>query len=381
MDWNWQQPDWPNFRYDAERLQYGEQLFQVESGVVAGASKHLGKEQRDELKIELLSLESVGTAAIEGEYLDRSSVQSSLRRLLGLTDESSTASPAEEGMAEMMLDLYEHFDVRLTHHTLFEWHRMIMSGRKDLNDPGRYRSGADPMQIVSGPIHDPNIHFEAPPSSRVSEEMDQFLEWFNATAPEGPRALPAVTRAGIAHLYFESIHPFEDGNGRIGRAVSEKTLAQSSGQPILTALAETIYRHRKEYYRILEASNRRLEITDWLLWFTAKVIEARKLTSVRIDFLIRKTRLMDDLRGKLNERQEKVLLRMLREGPDGFKGGLSAGNYASIARASPATITRDLADLVEKGALRKEGELKGTRYYLAIETEPVPTVRVDQIDA
>src|SRR6185437_3957567 len=170
---------------------------------------------------------------------------------------------------------------------------------------------------------DPDSYTEAPPSPRVSMEMNWFLEWFNHTAPEGQHPLPTLTRAGIAHLYFESIHPFEDGNGRIGRAIAEKALAQNLGQPTLTALAATILARRKSYYEALEAANKENEITRWLMWFAGVAIEAQRRTIALVEFLIDKTKLLDRLKGQLNARQEKALLRMFREGPEGFRGGLS----------------------------------------------------------
>ena len=160
--------------------------------------------------------------------------------------------------------------------------------------------------------------------------------------------MPALTRAGAAHLYFECIHPFEDGNGRVGRALAEKALAQSLGQPTLTALAATILARRKSYYEALEAANKQMEITEWLAWFAGITIEAQRRTLAMIEFLIEKARLFERLRGQINERQEKALVRMFKEGPDGFKGGLSAGKYATITGASPATATRDLVDLSKK---------------------------------
>src|SRR5205807_2260274 len=211
-----------------------------------------------------------------------------------------------------------------------------------------YRTGDEPMEVVSGPIHAPRVHFEAPPAMKVPEEMTRFVDWFNRTAPTGTEHLPALTRVGIAHLYFESIHPFEDGNGRIGRAIAEKSLAQSLGQPTLTALVATILVRRKGYYEALEEANKRNEITGWLVWFAGTAIEAQRRTIALVEFLIGKAKLLDRLRGQLNERQQKALLRMFREGPEGFKGGLSAGNYSTITAASPATATRDLVDLIAK---------------------------------
>jgi len=234
------------------------------------------------------------------------------------------------------------------------------------------------MQVVSGRIGEPRVHFEAPPSARVPSEMERFIAWSNRTAPGRDEPLPALTRAGIAHLYFETIHPFEDGNGRIGRAISGKTLAQGLGQPTLTALAETILARRKNYYEALEAANKENEITQWLMWFADVAIGAQRRTIALVEFLIDKTKLLDRLKGQLNARQEKALFRMFREGPEGFQGGLSAGKYTSITGASPATTTRDLADLVAKGALVREGERRYARYRLSIPLRPVPHVRFNE---
>jgi Fic family protein len=328
---------------------------------------HLDGEQKQGLTIELISQEAVDSSAIEGEILDRASVQSSLAKHMGLEVERRKANAAEAGAAELMASLYRTYAYPLTDQMLFDWHTMLMNGRRDLNDIGRYRTHADPMQIVSGALQAPRVHCEAPPSEQVPTEMQAFETWFNATAPTGEKPLSAVTRAAISHLWFESIHPFEDGNGRIGRAIAEKALAQSLEAPTLTALAETIHRHRRDYYEQLHRASQSNRIDSWLAWFADMVLEAQKRTLARIRFLIDKTRLLDRLRDQLNVRQEKALLRMFAEGPDGFKGGLSAQNYRTITDAASATATRDLADLVELGALRREGERKYARYYLAFE--------------
>jgi Fic family protein len=194
--------------------------------------------------------------------------------------------------------------------------------------------------------------------------MRRFLEWYARTGPGGPDRLPILTRAGICHLYFVSIHPFEDGNGRLARALSEKCLAEGLGHAVLLALSATIHRGRKEYYRMLEISNKRNEITDWLVYFAQTILAAQADAQRWVEFLIEKTRLFDRLRGRWNARQEKVLVRMTREGPNGFRGGLSAENYLRITGTSRATATRDLQDLVEIGALMRSGVLKGTRYRL-----------------
>ncbi len=360
MSWNWRQPDWPLFRWDKEALEGAENRFLHQAGAVVGALKHMDEDEKAGLTVELISTEAVKTSEIEGEILDRESVQSSVRRNFGLETDSRRIRPAERGIAEMMVDLYRTFQQPLSHRKLFTWHKMLTSGRRDLADIGCYRTHDEAMQVISGHGHAPKVHFEAPPSDEIKSQMDGFIDWFNR------EILPPVTRAGVAHLYFVSVHPFEDGNGRIGRAISEVALSQGLGRPSLLALSQTIMAGRKRYYDMLERSNKDLEITDWLIYYADRVIQAQSHSLRLIGFIIDKTRLYDRLRGRLNERQEKALGRMFREGPEGFKGGLSAENYLSITGTSRATATRDLADLVEKGAFVRTGERRYTRYWLNI---------------
>jgi Fic family protein len=377
MPWNWQRPEWPEFIWNRARFIKAEEQFLLSSGVFVGAVRHLDAENKVQLTIESMSTEAITTSEIEGEILDRASVQSSIRRQLGLGADQRRVKAAEQGVAEMMVALHKTFAEPLSNQTLFVWHRMLMGNRRDIKEIGGYRRHDDPMQVVSGPIHAPKVHFEAPPSAYVRKEMARFIDWFNRTAPDGAKPLPAVTRAGIAHLYFECIHPYEDGNGRIGRAIAEKALAQSLGRPTLTVLAATILAKRKGYYDALERNNTETEITDWLAWFAATVIEAQHRTMALVEFLIDKTKLLDRVSGLLNERQKKALLRMLREGPEGFQGGLSAGNYIAITGATTATATRDLADMVEKDALFREGERRHARYHLNIALRPVEPITLD----
>ena len=378
MTWNWQKTDWPEFRWEAARLALAEKEFLIAGGKLAGTVKHLGEEEREQITVDSMSTEAVTTSEIEGEMMNRASVQSSIRRQLGLVADKRNVRPAEQGVAEMTVNLFRGFAAPLSQEMLFGWHRMLMSGRRDLTDVGRYRTGKEPMQVVSGPFGRTKVHFEAPPAARVPKEMARFIDWFNRTAPKGPEPLPALTRAGTAHLYFECIHPFEDGNGRIGRALAEKALAQSLGQPTLTALAATILARRKSYYDALEAGNKRTEISGWLAWFAGITIEAQRRTLAMIEFLIDKAKLFARLRGQMNERQEKALVRMFKEGPDGFKGGLSAGKYSTITGASPATATRDLVDLVEKGALVRIGELRHTRYQVGVPLHASKRIEVNE---
>lgn len=377
MTWNWQRPEWPDFTWNPDLLRRAEEQFLVGGGMFAGIFAHLASDDKDQLVIEALSTEALTTSEIEGEMLDRASVQSSIRRQLGLATDPRRVKPAEQGIAEMTVNLYQSFGAPLTDDMLFNWHRMLMNGRRDIRKIGGYRTHKEPMQIVSGAVHEPKVHFEAPPSADVPRQMKRFVKWFNRTAPDGASPLPALTRAGIAHLYFECIHPFEDGNGRVGRAIAEKALAQGLAHPPLTALAMTILAKRKAYYEALERNNTEIELMEWLRWFAGVSIEAQRRTTALIEFLLDKTKLLDRLRDELNERQEKALLRVLREGPEGFKGGLSAGNYATITGASAPTATRDLADMVAKGALIRSGERRYARYRANVELRPLKAVAID----
>lgn len=378
MKWNWEQPDWPDFTWDAARLARAEQAFLLGAGVVFGVVEHLDETDADAVRVETFTSEALTTSEIEGELLDRESVQSSVRRQLGLSADSARQRPAEEGVAAVTVASHRSAAEPLNHEVLFEWHRLLMKGRRDLQDVGRYRTQPEPMQVVSGKVHDPTVHFEAPPSERVPTEMDRFIDWFNRTAPGGKTPLPALTRAGLVHQRFVCIHPFEDGNGRIARALCEKAISQTLGRSTLLALAGTILARRREYYDILEASNKRNEVTDWLAWFAGVALEAQQRTHALVEFTLDKTRLLDRLRDQLNERQEKAVLRMLREGPRGFEGGLTASKYIGITGATTATASRDLADLVEKGAFTREGERKHTRYHLAIPLHPTPRITVSE---
>lgn len=373
MTWNWQQADWPHFTWNRARLSQAEAQFLIRSGVFVGTMVHLSGTDRDQLTVEAMSSEAMTTSEIEGDILSRESVQSSIRRQLGLAADNRRVPAAEQGISEMMVDLFRHYAKPLDHATLHAWNRMVCRGQTRLTDVGRYRTHTEPMQV-----DEPKVHFEAPPSERVPAEMDRFVAWFNRTGPGGPEHLHPLTRAGLAHLYFESIHPFEDGNGRIGRAISEKALAQSLGRPSFTALAATIMGTRSTYYAALESASRQNEATHWLAWFAGIILEAQQRTLGRVQFLIDKTKLLDRLRGTLNERQEKVLLRVLREGPEGFVGGLSAANYMSISRASPATARRDLAELVGLRAFTRTGQRKHTRYQLALTSQSVPAVLIGE---
>jgi Fic family protein len=360
MTWNWQQNDWPNFRYNKDLPAEAESQFLYKTGIIAGSQKHLNISEEKDLIITLVSEEALKTSEIEGEYLSRDSLQSSIKRHFGISTDNRKVTLAESGIAEMMMDLYTTYNEPLSHENLFRWHKMLTNGRTDLQDIGRYRTFIEPMQIVSGKLYDPKVHFEAPRSCDIEKEMDQYISWYNSsTGSDHP-----LTRAAIAHLYFESIHPFEDGNGRIGRALTIKALSQSIKQPILIGLSTIINKKKKDYYTALERNNKSMEISDWLSYFTGTILEAQEYSLNLIDFLIAKAKFYGKHQGDFNPRQEKAVSRIFAEGIDGFEGGMSADKYISVTKASKATATRDLSHLVLIGALTKTGILKGTRYYL-----------------
>ncbi|QMU66715.1 MAG: DUF4172 domain-containing protein [Flavobacteriaceae bacterium] len=367
MLWNWLLKNWPQFTYDKKVLVELEQVFIQNSGTVVGALKHIADDSKDDLLVEILSDEAMKTSEIEGEFLNRDSVQSSIKKKLGLSFDNRKVPPAEFGIAEMMVDLYQNYDKSLSHNQLFEWHKMITNGRRDLTNIGAYRTHTEPMQVVSGSYNKPNIHFEAPPSSQIPREMEQFIRWFNDVhTKKNELDMFPLIKSGIAHLYFVSIHPFEDGNGRIGRAIAEKSIALSTKKPTLISLSHTIEANKKDYYTFLENNNKTLEITDWLTYFGKTIVDAQKNTLKQIDFLIEKTKFFDRHTTQLNDRQLKVVKRLFEAGYRGFKGGLSAKNYVKIAKTSESTATRDLLDLVKKGILIKTGTFKSTRYSLNI---------------
>lgn len=367
MKWNWQRKEWPNFVWEKEALEEFEQAFLKKAGILLGASKHLNTNNKKLFMSQMITDEAIKTSEIEGEYLNRESVQSSVRKHFGLASLNQKILPAEAGISEMMIDVYKTFNQSLSHQMLFRWHKMLLGNRRDILDIGRYRTHEDPMQIVSGNLSKPKVCFEAPPSKKIKNEMNQFIYWYQTEIYKDKKKSSALTKAGLAHLYFVCIHPFEDGNGRIGRAISEKILSHCIGQPSLIALSQVIQKHRKDYYDALERNNKNVEVTSWLQYFSKTILEAQNYSLKILEFILQKTRLYDEFNEKLNERQKKVIDRIFEEGVEGFKGGLSAENYITITKTSRATATRDLQDLLNKRVMKKTGELKSTRYFLNLD--------------
>lgn len=355
-DWAWKKKTWPKFVFDVEATKQLESELLTDAGIFGGIVIHTSNEDKNFLKIKLVGSEAYKTSEIEGEILDRESLQSSIKRKFGLGQDGRRPKQAEDGVAEMMSDLYSNYAKPLSHKQIFAWHTALMKGRKNLKI-GAYRTHTEPMQVVSGALHKPKINFEAPPSKCVKAEMDGFIAWFN-----GSKDLPILIRAALAHLHFILIHPFEDGNGRIARALTLKAVSQGISQPSLISLSHIIQSKKKAYYDALERSNKSLKIDDWIKYFSQVIIAAQKRSQSLLTAVLAKTKILRDY--DLNERQKKILNRLFDEEPDGFKGGLSAENYITITKASRATTTRDLQDLLELKILNKTGEGRWTRYFL-----------------
>jgi Fic family protein len=361
MEYNWQQADWPEFRYDLSGIE-GELLaFAEKAGQVGGLLRALPEADRKQAVADVLVSEAIKTSEIEGEFLSRPDVVSSVRNQLGLAEQPEPVRDLKSaGAAELAVKVRESWDASLSEACLFDWHRTLFQGVR-LNDLGCWRSQASTMQVISPRIGEPVVHFEAPPSGQVPAEMQAFIRWFNGSRShlkQGP------VRAALAHLYFESIHPFEDGNGRIGRAISEKALSQGLGRPVLLSLSRAIEAERSGYYEALKQAQRSNEVTEWIVYFLRTILRAQEQTEQLVEFVLKKTQFFDRYRDELNERQLKVVRRILEAGPEGFEGGINARKYKNLTEVSKATATRDLQDLVGKGVLRPIGAGRSARYDL-----------------
>eukprot|EP01012_Entosiphon_sulcatum_P036758 TRINITY_DN46949_c0_g1_i1.p1 TRINITY_DN46949_c0_g1~~TRINITY_DN46949_c0_g1_i1.p1 ORF type:complete len:365 (+),score=35.15 TRINITY_DN46949_c0_g1_i1:145-1095(+) len=309
--------------------------------------------------------EAIKTSEIEGEFLSRKDVMSSIRNNLGLNKTPDIIKDKRSSaIANLMIDVRNTFSDMLSKETLWHWHNHLFGGSKYIN-VGAWRQSNDPMQVVSGSLGKEEIHFEAPPSHCVVEEMRIFINWFNETKPQGPKEIKdPLIRAAIAHLYFETIHPFEDGNGRIGRAIAEKAISQTLGRPVILSLSKTIESNKAAYYQALKAAQRSNEISEWLKYFVSIGLQAQLDAKQMIDFTLRKVKVFDLFKGKLNDRQKKVLHKMYSFGSDGFEGGMTAKKYISLTKISKATATRDLQELENLGILIAFGGGRSVHYKI-----------------
>lgn len=356
----WQQPDWPQFKYSLQGVEDTLLTFSEKVGRVTGILEALPEETKQDVVVDIILTEAIKTSEIEGEFPNRKDVLSSIRKNLGLhTGPEHIKDKSAVGLGELMIDVRKTFKEPLTKEKLFSWHRMLLRENKRI-EVGNWRTHEDPMQVISGAMGKEKVHYEAPPSSAVPNEMQRFIEWFNNTAPRGAQEIKkAPVRAAVAHLFFETIHPFEDGNGRIGRAIAEKALSQTIGRPVVLSLSRTIEANKNAYYSSLEKAQRSNEITPWVNYFVETSLEAQTEAEIQIDFTLKKTRFFDRFKDRLNDRQSTVIKRMLEEGPKGFEGGMNARKYIGITKTSKATATRDIQQLMELGAFVFAGKAGG----------------------
>lgn len=355
---------WPALTWDSGILAEPLAAIRHKQGKLLGKMGALGFDLRTEASLTILTSDVVKSSAIEGETLDPDEVRSSIARRLGLDVAGlPQASRDVEGIVEMMLDATQKYEKPLTAERLFGWHAALFpTGRSGMwrITVGGWRTGeAGPMQVVSGPIGREKVHFEAPVAERLEREMDQFLAWFNA-AP----AIDPVLKAGMAHFWFETIHPFDDGNGRIGRAIADMALARADGtSQRFYSMSSQIEAERKQYYLRLESAQRGgLDITAWLEWFLACLGRAADSADISLASVLRKAALWDQVnRRPVNERQRLIINRLL----DDFRGHLTTSKYAKLAKCSPDTALRDIRELLERGIIAQNpGGGRSTSYRL-----------------
>lgn len=366
MSYNWQQEGWPKFEFTPGIIEDIQLKFLLKSGKSSGRFSGITEAKKDQLLVDILLSEAIKTSEIEGEFLSRVDVMSSLKKNLGIHEEQPrlVKDHRAKGIAKLMVAVRQTWKEPLSESMLFSWQTMLMEGNRYIQ-AGNWRTGAEPMQVVSGALVKETVHFVAPPSIQIADEMNRFIAWFNATNPEGEKAIRnPILRAALVHLYFESIHPFEDGNGRIGRSLAEKALHQGLDQPILISLSQIIEARPQLYYDQLKQAQSSLRVDSWLLYFGDVVMKAQEKVEELIEFSLQKTKLFDVFSKELNERELKALNRMLDEGPDSFEGGMNAKKYSSLTGASKATATRDLQHLRDLGVLVAEGGGRSVRYQV-----------------
>lgn len=351
--WIWNRPEWPKFTWDEPRVLTALAAAHRNQGRLLGAVQLLDPGLSTEALAQVLVEEALKTSEIEGEKLDPASLRSSVARRLGLPTAGLPAVARKvEGLVQVLLDATQGHDHPLTLDRLCGWQAALFpDGYSGIHRIGTGAlRGEAPMRVVSGPVGRERVHFEAPPNTVLERELAAFLAWFNAHAD----SMDGIVRAGVAHLWFVTLHPFEDGNGRLARAITDMALAQDEHQPNrFYSLSARIMEHRNRYYDVLEQTQRgTLDVTEWLLFFLEQVASACVAAEGVVAATFAKARFWLAHSGlDLNERQRKVLNRLLDAGPDGFEGNLTNRKYTALAKTSSATASRELKDLVEKGCL------------------------------
>ncbi|WP_366556713.1 Fic family protein [Aquibaculum sediminis] len=371
-----EQPDWPHFTWDSTALSPRLSDLRFRQGEILGRMRALGFAHRQEANLGTLTDDVVKSSAIEGEALNAEEVRSSIARHLGIEAGGLVpSSRAVDGIVEMLLDATRNFAQPLTQERLFAWHAALFPvGRSGLRriTVGAWRpETAGAMQVVSGPPGREKIHFEAPSADRLESEMARFLAWFNADL-----ALDPVLKAGIAHFWFVTIHPFEDGNGRIARAIADMSLARADGsQERYYSMSAQIEAERKDYYsRLEDQKHNGLDITPWLTWFLVCLRRALELAWVTLDAVHHRATIWETAnRRPLNERQQLVLNRMLEQG---WEGHLTSTKYGKLAKCSADTALRDIRELLDAGVLvRNPGGGRSSSYRLPDRGELAETER------
>jgi Fic family protein len=366
VSYNWQKKEWPDFLYD-DIFSNDLYAYIEKSGLINGMVQAFPEDIQMETIVEIIVSEAIKTSEIEGEYISRVDVKSSVRKNLGLYSEVSSKDKRAKGVGDLMVKVRRSFTEELTEKMLFEWHSALLGYRNDIT-PGKWRTLDEPMQIISGAYGKIRVHFEAPPAKKVPDEMKRFFKWFNESAPGGKKEIRmAPIRSAIAHLYFESIHPFEDGNGRIGRAIAEKALSQGIGRPVLFSLSKAIDANIKLYYAELEKAQQSMEINSWIDYFIKTILAAQSDSEAEINFTLKKVKYFEKFKNQLSERQLLILNRMLAEGAKGFMGGMNARKYAVICKVSKATATRDLQHLAAINAFIVSGGGRSVSYQVNLD--------------
>ncbi|MGX4728550.1 Fic family protein [Pseudomonas corrugata] len=369
--WIWQQPDWPNFHWQSEALTPLLRECVQTQGQLLGMTGAVTKALNAQNELDALLQNIVTSSAIEGEQLNVGSVRSSLARRLGLERAGDNpVSPRSEGLANLLLDATRHFSQPLTVERLLEWHEWLFPEQVEELFHQHIRVGSlrgdEPMQVVSGRLDRPTVHFEAPPRQGLERQLQTFLDWFEASRHQP--GLDPLLRAGIAHFWFVTLHPFDDGNGRLTRTLTDLALAQGEAQAIrFYAMSVSILEDRAGYYRALESTQKAtLDITDWLSWFLQTLSRSLHKAMVQIESVLGKARFWQVHRASgLTPEQIKVLNRLFDSSGEGCEHKIRAAQYQTQANVSKATATRHLADLVKKGCLeRLPGGGRSTRYRL-----------------
>ena len=369
LTWVWQHPDWPAWRWDPASLAEVLARARKAQGEAWGRAKLLTPSLDAKAQTEILVVEGLGTSAIEGEKLDVEALRRSIARRLGVELEGgirpAPAGRAVEGLVDVLQDATQNWQQDLPIERLNAWQAALFpTGRSGLHEirVGQLR-GEDPKHIISGPHQRERVHYEAPPRTGLEKELQRFLDWYNGSS----KKLDGLVRAGVAHLWFEVLHPYEDGNGRIGRAVLDMALAQDDSRSMRAySVSAQINLVRDDYYAALEKASRgSLEITAWLDFFARQVESAAKASEATIGKVIDKARFWMTHGGRpLNDRQRKAVNRMLDVGRGGFEGGMTNGKYQNLTGASAATAQRDLAELVSIGVLVPCGAGRAARYEI-----------------